>query len=70
MKTIQIQESQLEEVFSSLKTTKELCDIYENRNEVLYEKYLAEFVGIFCTLNTLGLDEEWYKWQVKHGDEE
>lgn len=70
MKTIQIKESQLEEIFSSLKTTKNLCEIYENIDKVLYERYLSEFVGVYLTLFTLGLGDEWHKWQIEHEDEE
>lgn len=70
MKTIQIKESQLEEIFSSLKTTKSLCEIYENKDEVLYERYLSEFVGVYLTLFALGLGDEWHKWQIEHEDEE
>ena len=70
MKTIQIKESQLEEIFSSLKTTKSLCEIYENKDKVLYESFLSEFVGAYLTLVLLGLDDEWYKWQFEHEDEE
>lgn len=70
MKTIQIKESQLEEIFSSLKTTKSLCEIYENKDKILYERYLSEFVGVYLTLFTLGLGDEWSKWQIEHEDEE
>lgn len=70
MKTIQIKESQLEEVFSSLKTTKNSCKKYENIDKVLYERYLSEFVGVYLTLFTLGLGDEWHKWQIEHEDEE
>lgn len=70
MKTIQIKESQLEEIFSSLKTIKSLCEIYENKDKVLYERYLSEFVGVYLTLFAFGLDDEWHKWQIEHEDEE
>lgn len=70
MKTIQIKESQLEDIFSSLKTTKNLYKIYENIDKVLYKRYLSEFVGVYLTLVTLGLDDEWHKWQIEHKDEE
>ena len=69
MKTIRIKESQLEDIFSNLKITKSLYEIYENKDKVLYERYLSEFVGVYLTLVTLGLDDEWYKWQFEHGDE-
>ena len=67
MKTIQIKESQLEDIFSNLKTTKNLYEIYENMDKVLYERYLSKFVGVYLTLVKLGLDDEWYKWQFEHG---
>ena len=70
MKTIQIKESQLEDILSSLKTTKNLYKIYENIDKVLYKRYLSEFVGVYLTLVTLGLDDEWHKWQIEHKDEE
>ena len=70
MMQITIDEKNLEEVFSHLKVVKYLRDIYEkDGNEVLYNRFLAEFVGIYGTLNLLGLDDKWSEWQIKHLDE-
>ena len=66
---ITIDEKNLEQAFSHLKTVKELRDIYKDRDEISYEKYLSEFVGIYGTLTYLGLEEEWQKWQIEHLNE-
>jgi predicted regulator of amino acid metabolism with ACT domain len=67
---VAIDEKNLEEVFSNLKVIKDLRDIYEkDGNEVLYDRFLAEFVGIYGTLTLLGLDDKWSEWQIKHLDE-
>ena len=67
---VAIDEKNLEEVFSHLKVVKDLRDIYEkDGNEVLYDRFLAEFVGIYGTLNLLGLEDKWQEWQMKHLDE-
>lgn len=68
--TIKIEKEKLDEVFSNLKVIKDLCSIYENMDEIMYRKFLSEFVAILCVLNTLGLDDEWYKWQIEHENEE
>ena len=67
---VEIDEKNLEEVFSHLKVVKGLRDIYQkNGNEVLYDRFLAEFVGIYSTLTLLGLEDRWQEWQMKHLDE-
>ena len=67
---ITIDEKNLEEVFSNLKVVKDLRDIYQkNGDEVLYGRFLAEFVGIYRTLVCLDLEDRWQKWQIKHLDE-
>lgn len=67
---ITIDEKNLEEVFSNLKVVKDLRDIYQkNGDEVLYDRFLAEFVGIYGTLVCLDLEDRWQKWQIKHHDE-
>lgn len=66
---IAIDEKNLEQAFSHLKTVKELRDIYKDRDEISYEKYLSEFVGIYGTLIYVGLEEEWQKWQIEHLNE-
>lgn len=63
---ITIDEKNLELVFSHLKTVKKLRDIYENKDEVAYEKYLSEFVGVYGTLVFLDLEGRWQEWQIKH----
>ena len=63
---ITIDEKNLEQVFSNLKTIKKLRDIYKGRNEISYEKYLSEFVGIYGTLVFLDLENRWQKWQIEH----
>lgn len=68
--TIKIEKEKLDEVFSNLKVIKDLCNIYENVDEIMYRKFLSEFVAILCVLGTLGLDNEWYKWQIEHENEE
>lgn len=66
MNQITIDEKKLEEVFSHLKTVKKLRDIYEGKDEIFYEKYLSEFIGIYGTLVTLDLEYRWQKWQIEH----
>ena len=63
---ITIDEKNLEKVFSNLKTVKELRDTYEGEDEIFYEKYLSEFVGIYGTLVFLDLEDRWQKWQIEH----
>lgn len=67
---ITIDEKNLEQVFSNLKTVKKLRDIYEGKDEISYEKYLSEFVGIYGTLVFLDLEERWQKWQIEHSNDE
>ena len=67
---VEIDEKDLEQIFSNLKVVKGLRDIYaKNGNEVLYDRFLAEFTGIYCTLCLLGLDDKWSEWQIKHLDD-
>lgn len=67
MEEITIGRKNLEEAFSNLKATKSLMNIYKkNNDELLYEKYLAEFVGIYYTICVLGLEEEWQEWQIEY----
>ena len=62
-----IDEENLEKIFSNLKTVKDLRDMYyKNKDEIFYEKYLSEFVGIYGTLVYLNLEGRWQKWQVEH----
>lgn len=64
---ITIDEENLEKIFSNLKTVKDLRDIYyKNKDEISYEKYLSEFVGIYGTLVYLNLEDRWQKWQMQH----
>ena len=64
---ITIDEKNLEKIFSNLKTVKDLRDIYyKNKDEISYEKYLSEFVGIYGTLVYLNLEDRWQKWQMQH----
>ena len=63
---ITIDEKNLEQAFSHLKTVKKLRDIYEGKDEISYEKYLSEFVGIYGTLVYLNLEDRWQKWQIEH----
>ena len=63
---ITIDEKKLEEVFSHLKTVKNLRDMYEGKDEISYEKYLSEFVGIYGTLVLLDLENRWQKWQIEY----
>lgn len=63
---ITIDEKNLEQVFSHLKTVKKLRDIYESKDEISYEKYLSEFVGVYGTLVFLDLEDRWQKWQIEH----
>lgn len=54
---ITIDEENLEKIFSNLKTVKDLRDMYyKNKDEISYEKYLSEFVGIYGTLVFLDLE--------------
>ena len=70
MMQITIDEKNLEEIFSNLKVVKSLRDTYKkDGDEVLYNRFLAEFVGIYGTLTLLGLDDKWSEWQMKHLDE-
>ena len=66
---ITIDEKNLEQVFSNLKTVKKLRDTYEGKDEISYEKYLSEFVGIYGTLVFLDLENRWQKWQIEHLDD-
>lgn len=66
---ITIDEKNLEQAFSHLKTVKKLRDIYENEDEIAYEKYLSEFIGIYGTLVYLDLENRWQKWQIEHLDD-
>ena len=62
-----IDEENLEKIFSNLKTVKDLRDMYyKNKDEIFYEKYLSEFVGIYGTLVYLNLESRKKKWQVEH----
>lgn len=62
-----IDEENLEKIFSNLKTVKDLRDMYyKNKDEIFYEKYLSEFVGIYGTLVYLNLEDRWQKWQIEH----
>ena len=62
-----IDEENLEKIFSNLKTVKDLRDMYyKNKDEIFYEKYLSEFVGIYGTLVYLNLEDRWQKWQMQH----
>lgn len=64
---ITIDEENLGKIFSNLKTVKDLRDMYyKNKDEISYEKYLSEFVGIYGTLVYLNLEGRWQKWQVEH----
>lgn len=64
---ITIDEENLEKIFSNLKTVKDLRDMYyKNKDEISYEKYLSEFVGIYGTLVYLNLEDRWQKWQMQH----
>jgi hypothetical protein len=46
---------------------KDLRDMYyKNKDEISYEKYLSEFVGIYGTLVYLNLEDRWQKWQIEH----
>lgn len=64
---ITIDEEDLEKIFSNLKTVKDLRDMYyKNKDEISYEKYLSEFVGIYGTLVYLNLEDRWQKWQIEH----
>lgn len=63
---ITIDEKNLEQVFSHLKTVKNLRDIYEGRDIIFYDKYLSEFIGIYETLVLLDLENRWQKWQIEH----
>ena len=66
---ITIDEKNLEQVFSHLKTVKKLRDTYEDKDEISYEKYLSEFVGIYGTLVFLDLENRWQEWQIKHSND-
>ena len=67
---ITIDEENLEKIFSNLKTVKDLRDMYyKNKDEIFYEKYLSEFVGIYGTLVFLDLENRWQKWQIEHLDD-
>ena len=67
MEEITIKRENLEEVFSNLKVIKSLMNLYrEDEDKLHYEKYLSEFVGIYCAICTLGLEEEWQKWQIEY----
>lgn len=67
MEEITIKCKNLEDIFSNLKVVKSLVGLYRRRDDELhYEKYLSEFVGIYCAICTLGLEEEWQKWQIEY----
>lgn len=67
--TINIKREDLEDVFKNLKAIKTIRDSYEEEgNIILYERYLSEFVGIYCTLISLNLVNEWDMWQINHMD--
>lgn len=40
--------------------------MYEGKDEISYEKYLSEFVGIYGTLVLLDLENRWQKWQIEY----
>ena len=67
MEEITIRRENLEDVFSNLKVIKSLMNLYrEDEDKLHYEKYLSEFVGIYCAICTLELEEEWQKWQIEY----
>ena len=67
MEEIIIKRENLEEVFSNLKVIKSLMNLYrEDEDKLHYEKYLSEFVGIYCAICALELEEEWQKWQMEY----
>ena len=67
MDTLTINRSDLEHVFRNLKTVKNIKDAYEgDPDRITYEKYLSEFVGIYCAIVTLGLVTEWDEWQLNY----
>ena len=61
MEEITIKHENLEDVFSNLKVIKSLMNLYrENEDKLHYEKYLSEFVGIYCAISaTLLLIQEY-----------
>lgn len=63
-----IKGSDLEKVFESLKLVKINMYLFENEDKILYEKYLSEFVGIYCAIFQLGLEDEWQKWQMEYDE--
>ena len=71
MEEITIKRENLKDVFSNLKVVKSLMNLYrEDEDKLSYEKYLSEFVGIYCVICTLELEEEWQKWQIEYDKNE
>ena len=66
MNQITIDEKKLEGIFAHLKVVKNLRDRYIDKDEIAYEKYLGEFIGIYVTLVVLDLEDRWREWQIQH----
>ena len=64
-----IKGSDLEKVFESLKLVKINTYLFEkNEDKTLYEKFLSEFVSLYCAIIQLGLEDEWQKWQMEYDE--
>ncbi len=66
MKTVTITEEQMEKVFQRLSIVKDIRDSFEkDENQLMYLKTLSEFCGIYGVICDFGIEDEWYKWQIK-----
>lgn len=60
---ITIKRSDLHKAFEHLETTKDLRDIYEaKKDELQYQKYLSEWIGMLTIICDLGLLSEQTRW--------
>ena len=66
MKTVTITEEQMEKVFQHLSVVKDIRDSFEkDENQLMYQKTLSEFCGIYGVICDFGIEDEWYEWQTK-----
>lgn len=66
MKTVKITEEQMEKVFQHLSIVKHINDSFKkDEDQLMYQKSLSEFCGIYGVICDLGIEDEWYKWQTE-----
>lgn len=66
MKTVTITEEQMEKVFQHLSIVKDINDSFKkDEDQLMYQKSLSEFCGIYGVICDLGIEDEWYKWQTE-----